>query len=79
MIIPYLKDVNGVGGTDLKGDVQLRLWVFYDLICHFKKMHCVLLNMLNLDNKIGSEFQEETFLLLKKSVYYKVYKKGTHV
>jgi len=22
MILPYLKDVNGVGGTDLKGDVS---------------------------------------------------------
>ena len=53
--------------------------MFYDLICHFKRMHCVLLNKLHLDNKIGSEFQEERFLLFKKSVYYKVYKKGTHV
>lgn len=55
---------------------QLHLWAFVTQIDIFRK--CIVFpEHVHLDNKIVNGFQGERFLLFKKCVYCKVYKKGT--
>lgn len=75
MIILDLRDVNGVGGADLKGDASttsvgvlwLNLSFLENALCFTEQVH--------LDNKIGNRFQEERFYFLRKVCIVKYIKK----